>query len=65
MKYKKVAITPTEELKDFMAGVGFTLKASEPTTYTRKDGKVVKATKLSFSNGKSYLATASRFWKQQ
>ena len=59
------AIKPNaiEELKDFMKKRGYNITKTVDTTYQRKNGKEVKANKITFSNGKDYMCTSTRFWR--
>jgi hypothetical protein len=56
-------------LTAFMASVGYALTGTQPngTTYTKKDGTVIKPTVASYkkADGKTcrFAVTAQRFWK--
>ena len=63
-KKPKTVKSAEATLNEFMTGFGFKAVSVTPTEYTRKDGTKVPAKRIVFSNKKSYLVTATRFWKE-
>ena len=62
-KKQQIKAEAKEQLKQFMAKKGYKPVSEKPATYVRNDGRQVNATELKYSNGKTYMATAFRFWK--